>query len=134
MPSELAELKARYERLKLLHQVSSVIHSSLDPREALNLILSEAVRLMRASSGSVVLSNPTTNLLEIEAFHGLPESAANLKLRVGEGITGWVARHGKPARVGDVALDPRYIILRSDVRSELAVPLEVNGELRGVLN
>lgn len=134
MPSELDELKARYERLKLLHQVSSVIHSSLDPREALNLILSEAVRLMRASSGSIVLSNPTTNLLEIEAFHGLPESAANLKLRVGEGITGWVARHGKPARVGDVALDPRYIILRSDVRSELAVPLEVNGELRGVLN
>ncbi|MSU20320.1 MAG: GAF domain-containing sensor histidine kinase [Pedosphaera sp.] len=134
MPSELDELKARYERLKLLHQVSSVIHSSLDPRQALNLILSEAVRLMRASSGSVVLSNPTTNLLEIEAFHGLPESAVNLKLRVGEGITGWVARHGKPARVGDVALDPRYIILRSDVRSELAVPLEVNGELRGVLN
>ena len=57
-----------------------------------------------------------------------------MKLRVGEGITGWVARVGKPARVGDVARDPRYIMLQRGVRSELAVPLEVNGEIRGVLN
>jgi signal transduction histidine kinase len=134
VPSELDELKTRYERLKLLHQVSNVIHSSLDPHEALKLILDEAVRLMRASSGSVILSNPTTGLLEIEASYGLPENAASLRLRVGEGITGWVARHGKPARVDDVSCDPRYIMVRSEVRSELAVPLEVNGELRGVLN
>ena len=55
-------------------------------------------------------------------------------MRVGQGITGWVARHGKPARVGDVRHDPRYISLRPEVRSELAVPLEVTGEVRGVLN
>jgi signal transduction histidine kinase len=45
-----------------------------------------------------------------------------------------VARAGKPARVGDVAQDPRYVMLRPQVRAELAVPLEVNGEVRGVLN
>lgn len=132
--SELAALKARYERLNLLYHVGNVIHSTLEPQEALQLILSEAVRLMRASSGSVVLINPTTNFLEIQASKGLPENAAELKLRVGEGITGWVARVGQPARVGDVAKDPRYIMLQRNVRSELAVPLEVNGEVRGVLN
>jgi len=131
---ELAELKVRYERLSLLHQVGNVIHSTLEPREALALILGEAVRLMRASSGSVALFNPTTGFLEIEASHGLPPNASRLKLRLGEGITGWVARSGRPARVGDVLKDPRYIPVRKHVRSELAVPLEVNGELRGVLN
>lgn len=131
---ELAELKARYDRLNLLHQVGNIIHSTLDPQEALQLIIREAVRLMRASSGSVVLVNPTNGFLEIHASHGLPERAAELRLRVGEGITGWVARTGKPARVGDVSRDVRYIMLRQDVRAELAVPLEVNGELRGVLN
>jgi signal transduction histidine kinase len=130
----LAALKARYERLNLLHNVSNVIHSTLEPQEALQLILSEAVGMMRASSGSLVLINPTTNFLEIQASKGLPENAAELKLRVGEGITGWVARVGKPARIGDVAKDPRYIMLQRNVRSELAVPLEVNGEVRGVLN
>ena len=132
--TELATLKARYERLSLLYHVSNVIHSTLEPQEALQLILSEAVCLMRASSGSVVLINPTTNFLEIQASTGLPPNAAELKLRVGEGITGWVARVGQPARVGDVAKDPRYIMLQRNVRSELAVPLEVNGEVRGVLN
>ncbi len=131
---ELAKLTSRYERLKLLYQVGNVIHSTLDPQEALQLIVSEAVRLMRASSGSVVLVNPTSNFLEIHAAQGLPSSAQRLQLRLGEGITGWVARHGKPARVGDVTQDARYVAARSGVRSELAVPLEVNGETRGVLN
>ena len=131
---ELSELKRRYERLNLLHQVGEVIHSTLDPQETLQLILKEAVRLMRASSGSTVLINPTSGFLEIHASHGLPPHAAQLKLRVGEGITGWVARTGKPALAGDVRQDHRYIMLRPEVRSELAVPLHVNGELRGVLN
>jgi signal transduction histidine kinase len=131
---ELSKLMSRYERLNLLYQVSNVIHSTLEPQEALQLIVSEAVRLMRASSGSVVLINPSTGFLEIHASQNLPASAARLKLRVGEGITGWVARAGKPARVGSVAQDPRYVAARRGVRSELAVPLEVNGEVRGVLN
>jgi signal transduction histidine kinase len=131
---ELTELKARYDRLNLLYQAGNAIHSTLDPQEALKLILNQAVRQMRASSGSVVLINPTTGFLDILAAEGLPADATELKLLVGEGITGWVARTGKPARVGDVAKDPRYVMLRKEVCSELAVPLEVGEEVRGVLN
>jgi signal transduction histidine kinase len=134
MNDELAELKTRYERLRLLYQVANVIHSTLEPQEVLHLILNEAVRLMRASSGSCVLVNPTTGFLEIHAAIGLPAGAAEFKLRVGEGLTGWVALTGKPARVGEVGSDPRYVMLRPGVHSELAVPLEVAGEVRGVLN
>jgi signal transduction histidine kinase len=129
-----AKLRAAYERLQLLYQVSNVIHSTLDAQQAMQLILREAVRLMRASSGSVALINPNTRLLEIDASIGLPPEAVGVKLRVGQGITGWVARHGKPARIGDARDDPRYVMLRREVRSELAVPLEVLGEVRGVLN
>jgi signal transduction histidine kinase len=131
---ELAELQERYARLRLLNEVNNVLHSTLDPEQALQLIVREAVRVMRASSGSVVLINPTNGLLEIQAAQGLPAGARRLKLRVGEGLTGWVARTGQPARVSDVRADQRYIMVRPDVRSELAVPLEVEGEVRGVLN
>ncbi len=134
MNEELSKLMSRYERLSLLYQVSNVIHSTLDSQEALQLIVSEAVRLTRAASGSVALINPTSGFLEIHASQNLPTSSSRLKLRVGEGITGWVARTGKPARVGDVTHDPRYVVARRSVRSELAVPLEVNGEIRGVIN
>lgn len=131
---ELAELKERHARLSLLHQVSNVIHSTLDSQEALHLIITEAVRVMRATSGSIVLINPTTSILEIQASVGLPSDAAQLRLRVGEGITGWVARKGRPARVDDVRTDPRYVMLKASARSELAVPLVVRDEVRGVLN
>jgi signal transduction histidine kinase len=134
MSDAMTELQARYDRLNRLYHVGNVIHSTLEPQEALQLITNEAVRLVRASSGSVVLINPTTGFLEIQASEGLPSNAKELKLRVGEGITGWVAQTGKPARVGDVRQDPRYIMLRRNVCSELAVPLEVNGEVRGLLN
>ena len=130
----LEALQARFERLNLLYEVSNVIHSTLDPQQALQLIVSQAVRVTRASTGSVILNNPTTGFLEIEAAHGLPPQSLALRLKVGEGITGWVARTGQPARVGDVSKDERYIMLNDQVRSELAVPLEVAGEIRGVLN
>jgi signal transduction histidine kinase len=131
---ELAELKSRYDRLSMLHQVGNVIHSTLDAQEALQLIVNEAVLLMRAASGSVSLLNPTTGLVEIQASVGLPPDASTLKLRPSEGITGWVARTGKAARVGSVQSDPRYVMVRPEVRSELAVPLEVQGQVLGVLN
>jgi signal transduction histidine kinase len=130
----LEKLKSDHERLRLLYQVSSVIHSTLDSQEALQLIVTEAVRVMRASSGSLVLINPTTNFLEIHAAQNLSSAARKLKLRVGEGVTGWVAQTGQPARVGDVTQDKRYVSVRGGVRSELAVPLEVQGEVRGVIN
>lgn len=123
-----------FERVNLLYQVGKVIHSTLDPQELLQLIVREAVGAMDASSGSVVLLNPTTGLLEINASYGLPAAAAELYLRPHEGITGSVIRTGKPALVLDVAEDERYIAVREGVGSELAVPLVVDGEIRGVLN
>jgi signal transduction histidine kinase len=134
MTDDVASLRAAHDRLKLLYQVSKVIHSTLDPEQALQLIIQEAVRLMRASSGSLAMINPNNGFLEIHASAGLPANAPALKLRVGEGVTGWVARNGNAARVGDVRRDPRYVMLHPDVRSELAVPLEVMGQVRGVLN
>jgi len=134
MNDDFNRLKARYDRLALLYEVSQTIHSTLEPEAALELIVAEAVKAMRASSGSAALINPNTRRLEIQASIGLPDNIKRLKLRVGEGITGWVARTGRPARVDDTAADARYVTVLSEIRSELAVPLEVNGEIRGVLN
>ena len=55
MSDAFTRLRAEHERLKLLHQVGNVIHSTLEPQEALRLIVEQAVEVMRASSGSVVL-------------------------------------------------------------------------------
>jgi len=134
MNTEFSSLKSQHDRLALLYQISQTVHSTLEPEAALQLIVNEAVKAMRASSGSVALINPNTGFLEIQSSMGLPPNAKSLKLRIGEGVTGWVARTGKPARVNNIAEDARYVRVVSEVRSELAVPLDVGGEVRGVLN
>ncbi len=121
------------EQFKQLYLVSKVIHSTLDQQEALDLIIREAVRLVNATTGSLVLINPIDGFLEIQAAYGLPEGT-ELKLRVGEGITGWVAQQGKSTIVQDVHNDERYVKVHKHTKSELAVPLEINGVLSGVVN
>ncbi len=121
----------RHERL---YQVARAIHSTLEPADALQLVMREVVGLLNATSGSLVLVNPTTGLLDIEASEGLSADGAAVKLRLDEGITGWVARTGEPARVDDVSADKRYVTVRAGIQSEMAVPLVMEGEVRGVLN
>lgn len=133
-PQDYERVKARLIRLESVHAVGQVIHSTLDLREAMRLLLVEASRLLAATSGAVSLANPTTGFLELEAIHGFPASARGLRLKIGEGITGWVARSGQSARVGNVALDRRYVRIRADICSELAVPLRVGDTVRGVIN
>jgi signal transduction protein with GAF and PtsI domain len=106
----------------------------LHPQKALERILAAAVRSTRAESGSFILLNPNTGLLDIEASHGLSEKAKRVKLRPGEGITGWVATTGQPLRSGDVREDKRYVSINPRIRSEMAAPVEIRGQVVGVLN
>ena len=122
------------DHLERLYGVARSIHASLEPEEALQWLVRESVQLVGASSGSLALVNPTTGLLEIEAAEGLPEGGSSLTLRLGEGITGWVVQHGEALCIGDVANDDRYVSARPDVRSELAVPVRIDDEVRAVLN
>ena len=110
------------------------LRSLLHPQKALDRILAAAVRSTRADSGSFILLNPNTGLLDIEASHGLSKRAKNVKLRPGEGITGWVATTGQPLRTGDVREDKRYVSINARIRSEMAVPVEIRGQIVGLLN
>lgn len=134
MPRAATSQERKLRQFEVLARVGSVINSSLEPKEVLNRVLAEAVRVMQATSGSLVFIDPHTQLLQIEVAIGLSQRAQRTKLAIGRGVTGWVAKMGKPLRVPDVTADPRYVSVRKDIRSELAVPLLVEGTLIGVLN
>ena len=134
MPRAATSQERKLRQFELLARVSSVINSTLDPKEVLNRVIAEAVQAMQATSGSLVFIDPHTQLLQIEVAIGLSKQAQETQLAIGRGVTGWVAKMGKPLRVPDVTADPRYISVRKDIRSELAVPLLVEGTLIGVLN
>jgi hypothetical protein len=135
MSDELADLKARYDRLNVLYQVGNVIHTTLEPQEALQLD-SESGRGFNARSQRLHRADqpdkrPAGNPCRGKVCRPTRPGSSCVSARASP--AGWRAQ-AKPARVGDVRSDPRYVLLRPEVRSELAVPLEVAGEVRGVLN
>lgn|GEM_PF-50156 len=120
--------------LPALYRIASLIGETEDPQAALQTILGELAALFHATSGTIGLLNPDTGKLEMEIRHGLPPDVADIAVRLGEGITGWVAFHGKPLLVPDVAADPRYLALLPDVCCEMAAPMEAQGQVIGVIN
>src|ERR1700680_4286946 len=62
------------------------------------------------------------------------ELVENLRVPIGQGITGTAAATGHSVRVSDTSKDDRYIPAIENVRSELAVPLMLQGKPVGVLD
>ncbi len=123
-------------QVEFLAEVGRLLTSTHEPRAVLNLLVEAAVELSGASSGSLLLRDAESRLLNIEATRGYPSAGRVklLRLRLGEGITGWVGQHGRSLLVPDVRRDARYVELDRSIRSELAVPLRLEGEVLGVIN
>jgi len=128
-------LQDELERVRLLYRIGRQFDSQRDTRSVLRGILREAVRAMRASSGSVALIDHNAGVLVIEVAVNIdPKAQHDLRLKVGQGVTGQAAKLGKVLRVNDVTRNRRYVSLREGVLSEMAVPLIVEGQTIGVLN
>jgi signal transduction histidine kinase len=110
------------------------IGALLDPQGLLKRVLSVALKAVQGQRGSLMLLNPNTGSLDIEASVGLNLKARRIKVRVGEGVTGWVASTGKVLRLNDVKKDRRYIPIDQRVQSEIAVPINLKGQVVGILN
>ena len=92
---------------------------------------------------SLMLVNEKTQEMWIEAARGLDEIVRkNVRLKVGEGIAGWVAREGKPILVKDVLTDPRVekFLHSTDSTSFISapivfsVPIMLQEKVLGVIN
>lgn len=123
-------------QVEFLAEVGRLLTSTHEPRAVLNLLVKAAVELTGASSGSLLLRDAERRLLNLEATRGYPSGGRVklLRLRLGEGITGWVGQHGRSLLVPDVRRDARYVEVDRSIRSELAVPLRLKGEVLGVIN
>ncbi|MDH5654484.1 MAG: sigma 54-interacting transcriptional regulator [Spirochaetia bacterium] len=109
--------------------------SGYTPQEVLDKILSSCIELTGADSGSIMLLDDSEKYLEIVSYSGFStKEATGMRLGLGEGITGWVARHGKPRLVNDTTAETDYISLAENLLSELAVPLTVKDNLIGVIS
>ncbi len=110
------------------------LRTLLNPAKMLQSFLEQAIEALNGDRGSIRLTNPNTGTLDVEAAVGLSIKSRRVILKMGEGVTGYVAGTGKLLRIDDVHLDRRYVDLNSKTRSELAVPIEIDSVVVGVFN
>jgi signal transduction protein with GAF and PtsI domain len=126
------------EPVEVLHQTVSLIASADGFHAALDRVLEFAVELVKCDSCFVyVLSDDELILRASKNPH--EEVLDRLKLRMGEGITGWVAEHGEPVAISKEAFkDPRFLrfseLPEDRYEAFLSVPLFSRGKLVGVMN
>ena len=123
------------EVLATLAEIGEQVNSSLD----LDEVLAKAAVLIKKHIdyelfGVLMVDGDGSYLKHRFAIGYPPGLAENLRIPIGQGITGTAARTGHSVRVGDVSQDPRYINAIDSVRSELAVPLIFRGKVVGVLD
>jgi signal transduction histidine kinase len=117
-----------------LYRIAALAASASEATAAQKDILTAIMAAFPADSGSLALLSAESGRLEICVQQGLPLDAGDFALRPGQGVTGWVALHGRPMLVADVAAEPRYISARQGVRCEMAAPIIVDGRTIGVVN
>jgi len=118
-----------------LHEITLSLLSENDPDILLNTILDQAIEYTHSDSGSIALLDDTRKFLEIKVFRGLAKDVPEkVKLKLGEGVTGRCILTGKIRNVGDTKEDPYYVSVRSDIQSELAIPLKAGPKSFGVIS
>lgn len=121
--------------MKMIHKLIQSLSGAQEPKILLDKILDAAVTFTGATTGSIILIDKATEELSIEAARGLADRIVKAtRLKIGKGITGWVAEHKKVLRVDDVREDKRYVSLSKNIKSELAAPLILDDEVIGVIN
>lgn len=133
------QAERRVGQLSTLMELSTILNSTLQRQEVLRRAMEAATRLMECEVGSLLLVDEERNELVFEVALGeRGEVVKEIRLKIGEGIAGWVAQSGEPAIVNDVRQDPRFAH-RVDAQSQfitrnmICVPVTSRGKIIGVL-
>jgi signal transduction protein with GAF and PtsI domain len=131
-------LSVEESHVELMHEIGNRLATADGFHDVLIRVVDFAAALVKCDSCLVyVLEEEDLVLRASKNPH--PEVVDRLKLRVGQGITGWVAEHREPVAVSEkAALDPRFQFFHElpedSYEAFLSVPLMCRGRVVGVIN
>ena len=133
------DLSLAKRELNFYEEVSKTLTSSLELNEILTKIMKEAKVMTKAETWSVLLVDEETGDLVFEKTEGKKaKEIQKFRLKIGEGIAGWVAQEGMPIVVPDVSSDERFFgkvdsTIHFKTKSLMCVPIKIKDKVLGVL-
>jgi uroporphyrinogen-III synthase len=140
MAAFMEAIQPSSSQVSLLHRISSIVSSELSIDEMLGEIVGLTVQVTQCDACLVYLIEKETSEIVLRASqvpHG--EDLGMLRMKMGEGVTGWVAEHkAVVALAEDAASDSRFkrfqALIEDTYEAFLSVPLITGGEVIGVIN
>ena len=127
------------QELTIFHDVAKALTSSLNLDSILQTIMEKMAEYFRPDTWSLLMVDEEKDELYFAiAVGAAAEVLSKARLKVGEGIAGWVAQHGQTLIVPDVQTDPRFSsrldeMTRLQTRSVICVPLRSKHRVLGVI-
>src|SRR5436309_562052 len=108
--SAKTQLKEKDQQIALLHAISRIMSETSGLDELLEKLSRMIVHQMKADSALIYLFDGNKEELVLRGAHNPhPQQVGRIKLKLGEGITGWVAEKKKPVAISRQASDdPRF--------------------------
>ena len=122
------------DHLRVFHDVARALTGSLELEDILRTIMEKMAGFFGPERWSLLLVDRTETELNFEIAVGEnSQSLRGLKVRMGEGVAGWVAATGNPLIVPDVSLDPKWSAYAKahpelDIQSIACVPIRSGPE------
>jgi signal transduction protein with GAF and PtsI domain len=124
----------------LLHRISSIVSSELSLDEMLGEIVGLTVQVTDCDACLVYLIEREANEIVLRASQ-VPHQGdlGNIRLKIGEGVTGWVVEHRSVVALSNnAAADSRFkrfqALVEDTYEAFLSVPLVSGGDVIGVIN
>ncbi len=133
--ARLFERERRYaDTLEVLAEISREVAAILDLDELLARLATLTRRVIDYRTFGIILVDENTSELVMKTAVRYGERLEWPRVTIGMGLVGYAALHKEPVLVPDVSVDPRYIEVVPDVRSELVIPLLVKDRCIGVFD
>ncbi|MBV9482417.1 MAG: SpoIIE family protein phosphatase [Acidobacteria bacterium] len=121
------------QELLTLQKAAKRISSILDLDHLIEDVVTDVARSFGCLEAHIYLRDESGQHMIVAGVHGCTSSRKGQLLKIGkDGMVGYVAGTGQMRYAPDVSKDPYFLACEPYIRSEVAIPLESNGEVIGV--
>ncbi len=126
-------------KVSTLLEINRILNSSLEAKTVRKRAMEAVVKLLSCETGSLYLIDEQRGELYFEVALGeRADTIKEIRLKIGEGVAGWVAQTGESALIADTEKDPRWARnfdkkSKFHTRNMVTVPVRSKGKIIGVL-